>query len=72
MRAKGEEFQKRTAPRPVIPDCNIGRRNRMARDYVEDRDGGYYVADSRVSLDSIVHGFLRGHSAEWIAESFPQ
>jgi len=43
----------------------------MPRDYVEQRDGGYYIADSRVSLDSIVYAFLRGDSAESITESFP-
>jgi uncharacterized protein (DUF433 family) len=43
----------------------------MPRDYVEERSGGYYVADTRVSLDSVVHAFLRGESPEGIAESFP-
>ncbi len=26
----------------------------MAKEYVEKRDGGYYIAGTRVSLDSIV------------------
>jgi uncharacterized protein (DUF433 family) len=39
--------------------------------YVEERDGGYWVAGTRVSLDSIVSGFRDGQSAETIAESFP-
>jgi uncharacterized protein (DUF433 family) len=43
----------------------------MAREYVEQRDGGYFVKDSRVSLDSVVFAFLRGVSPEGIAESFP-
>ncbi len=43
----------------------------MAREYVEQRDGGYFVRDSRVSLDSVVFAFLRGESPEGIAESFP-
>ena len=43
----------------------------MARDYVEQRNGGYYVADTRVSLDSVVYAFLRCESPEGIAESFP-
>lgn len=41
------------------------------RSYVEYRDGGYWVADSRVSLDSIVSAFHEGQSAESIAQSFP-
>jgi uncharacterized protein (DUF433 family) len=43
----------------------------MAKEYVEERDGGYFIAGSRVSLDSVVYDFLRGESPEGIAESFP-
>lgn len=43
----------------------------MAKDYVEEYSGGYYVGKTRVSLDSVVYGFLRGESPEGIAESFP-
>ena len=43
----------------------------MAKEYVEQRDGGYVVAGTRVSLDSVVYSFLRGESPEGIAESFP-
>ena len=39
--------------------------------YVSQRDGGYWVRDTRVSLDSIVYGFLNGQTAESIAQSFP-
>src|SRR3974377_1815926 len=35
------------------------------------RNGGYFVKDTRVSLDSIVYAFLRGESPEGIAESLP-
>lgn len=43
----------------------------MSDAYVEQRNGGYYVAASRVSLDSVVCAFLRGESPESIVESFP-
>ncbi|MEP7352089.1 MAG: DUF433 domain-containing protein [Acidobacteriota bacterium] len=43
----------------------------MAKDYIEKREGGYYVKDTRVSLDSVVCSYLRGESPEGIAESFP-
>ncbi|HMJ62086.1 MAG TPA: DUF433 domain-containing protein [Bryobacteraceae bacterium] len=43
----------------------------MAKEYVEQRNGEYYVADTRVSLDSVVYAFLRGESPEGVAESFP-
>lgn len=39
--------------------------------YVEERDGGYYVGRSRVSLDSVVYAFLEGQTAEGIAQAFP-
>ena len=40
------------------------------REYVERRNGGYYVAGTRVSQDSIVYAFLSGDSAEMIQKSF--
>jgi uncharacterized protein (DUF433 family) len=43
----------------------------MAAGYVEQREGGYYIAGSRVSLDSVVYAYLRGESPEGIVESFP-
>jgi len=43
----------------------------MPQEYVEVREGGYYLIDSRVTLDSIVQGFLEGMSPEAIAEDFP-
>lgn len=41
------------------------------KEYVEQRNGAYYVAGARVSLDSIVYAFLNGETAESIAQSFP-
>jgi uncharacterized protein (DUF433 family) len=44
----------------------------MDKRYVEQRDEGYWVAGTRVSLDSIVFAFLDGLSPEMIvAECFP-
>ena len=43
----------------------------MENQYVEQRQGGYYVSGTRVSLDSVVYAFLRGESPEGIVESFP-
>jgi uncharacterized protein (DUF433 family) len=34
-------------------------------------EGGWRVADSRVSLDSVVFAFLEGKSAEDISDDFP-
>jgi uncharacterized protein (DUF433 family) len=39
--------------------------------YVEERDGGYYVAGTRISLDSVVHAFQAGESPDEILRSFP-
>jgi uncharacterized protein (DUF433 family) len=43
----------------------------MNKPYVEQREGVYWVATTRVSLDSIVYAFLAGQTAESIAQSFP-
>ena len=42
----------------------------MAKEYIECRDGGYYVAGTRTSLDSIVHAFRQGDSPETIFQNF--
>lgn len=43
----------------------------MNKAYVERRDEGYWIANSRVSLDTIVYAFLDGQSPESIAQSLP-
>ena len=42
----------------------------MAKEYIEQREGGYYVAGSRISLDSIVQCFNEGLSPEAILGEF--
>ena len=42
-----------------------------ASQYIEERNGGLYVAGTRVSLDTIVIRFQEGASPEKIVESFP-
>lgn len=39
--------------------------------YIEERNGGLYVAGIRVSLDSVVIRFQPGASTEKIVQSFP-
>ena len=43
----------------------------MQSEYIEQRHGGYYVAGTRVSLDSVVYSFNEGQSPEAIQEDFP-
>ena len=43
----------------------------MDKPYVEQRDGGYWVSGTRISLDSIVAAFNRGAAPETIRRSFP-
>jgi uncharacterized protein (DUF433 family) len=43
----------------------------VSKDYIEERDGGYWIAATRISLDSIVYAFRRGASPESIQRSFP-
>lgn len=39
--------------------------------YVEQRDRGYWIEGTRISLDSVVYSFLNGESPESIAQNFP-
>ena len=41
------------------------------KSYIEQRDGGYWVAGTRVSLDSLVYASREGQTAESMAQSFP-
>ena len=43
----------------------------MNKEYVTQSDGAYLIAESGVSLDSVVYAFRRGASAESIQSSFP-
>jgi uncharacterized protein (DUF433 family) len=43
----------------------------MSGECIELRNGGYYVAGTRVSLDSIVHSFRRGSSPQTIQADYP-
>jgi hypothetical protein len=44
-------------------------------DYVEQRDGGYYIAGTRIALDSMILAFKEGKSPEnnsaLLAQSWP-
>lgn len=57
------------------PNRFAGRRGRkeaaMNEKYVQFADGVWRVADTRVSLDSLVYAFWNGDSAETIAQAFP-
>jgi hypothetical protein len=39
--------------------------------YLKQRGDGYYVAGTRVSLDSVVYSFNEGKSPEAIQQDFP-
>jgi len=43
----------------------------MQHEYVEMRNGGYYVTGSRVSLASIIHEYRDGAAPETIRLNFP-
>ncbi|MGA3236234.1 MAG: DUF433 domain-containing protein [Bryobacteraceae bacterium] len=42
-----------------------------SQEYVEEREGGYYLAGSRVSLASVILAFREGASPETIRQNFP-
>jgi uncharacterized protein (DUF433 family) len=39
-------------------------------EYIEQRNGGFYIAGTRVSLDSIAYSFRAGDSPETIRQNF--
>jgi uncharacterized protein (DUF433 family) len=43
----------------------------MSKEYVVQHEGKYRIAETRVSLDSIVYAFRRGTSPESIQRSYP-
>ncbi len=43
----------------------------MPKEYVDHSEGVYRIADTRVSLDSLVYLFREGMSAESMVESYP-
>jgi uncharacterized protein (DUF433 family) len=42
-----------------------------SNEYVEVRNGGYYVAATRVGLDVIAYAFRNGRTAEEIFDTYP-
>jgi uncharacterized protein (DUF433 family) len=43
----------------------------LASEYVEVRNGGYYVAGTRIGLDVVYYSLQRGRSPEATFEAFP-
>lgn len=43
----------------------------VAKPYVEQRNEGYWIGGTRISLDSVVYAFLNGESPESTAQNFP-
>ena len=41
------------------------------KEYIEKRENGYWIQETRISLDSVVCSFLNGESPETIAQNFP-
>ena len=42
----------------------------LTKPYIEQRNEGYWIEDTRISLDSVVHSFLNGESPESIIQNF--
>jgi uncharacterized protein (DUF433 family) len=43
----------------------------VTKSYIENRNEGYWVEGTRISLDSIVYAFRQGLSPEGIVQAFP-
>ncbi len=44
----------------------------QSKQYIELQNEKYTIIGTRISLDSILYGFLNGESPETIAQNFPQ
>src|SRR5258708_3580742 len=55
-------------PEPGIMQVEL---TMASQENVEEGEGGYYVAGSRVSLASVIYGFREGASPETIHQNFP-
>jgi uncharacterized protein (DUF433 family) len=40
------------------------------KQYIEQRDNGYWIEGTRISLDSVIYSFLNGESPESIVQNF--
>ncbi|MGB7087244.1 MAG: DUF433 domain-containing protein [Phormidesmis sp.] len=43
----------------------------LTKTYIEQRNAGYWIEGTRISLDSVAYSFLNGESPESIAQNFP-
>ncbi|HEY1336433.1 MAG TPA: DUF433 domain-containing protein [Bryobacteraceae bacterium] len=43
----------------------------MSTEYIEQRNGGYYIVGTSIFLDSVVYSFNRGNSPEAIQAEYP-
>jgi len=60
------------AHRIVQYNARNWRRSMNQPDYIEQRDNGYWILGTRVSLDSVIYRFFEGLSPETIqADCFP-
>ncbi len=56
---------------PAITTYIWGQTGAIMNEYVEQRDGGYWITGTRVSLASVIYAFQRGAPPESIMRSFP-
>jgi|SRR6266481_5752330 len=47
------------------------REGLMTSEYIEERNGGYYIVGTRISLDSVVYSLQRGNSPQEIQKEYP-
>lgn len=56
---------------PLFPSNPMSLSPTPIKQYVEQHNNGYWIAGTRISLDSVVLAFLNGESPESIAQNFP-
>jgi uncharacterized protein (DUF433 family) len=66
-----EKQQSRSDLQRSFPCATLVTKDSIMTDpYIEQRNGGYYVAGTRISLDSVVYMFRDGHSPTEIQHDY--
>ena len=58
---------RRTSP----PGANLSLKNSVSNEYIEQRNGGYYITGTRISLYSAIYSFKRGNLPDAIHAEYP-
>jgi uncharacterized protein (DUF433 family) len=56
---------------PVLVELYFSLNDSVSNEYIEQRNGGYYITGTRISLDSVIYSFKRGNLPDAIHAEYP-